>query len=81
MKILYLISQIKDKNNSEEFEILVESLKDMKYLYSIEKIIYGLYLLKFRNDDGILKEGINIMKDFIYGLNEPYLKMIKNIIS
>ena len=81
LKILYLISQIKDKNNSEEFEILVESLKDMKYLYSIEKIIYGLYLLKFRNDDGILKEGINIMKDFIYGLNEPYLKMIKNIIS
>ena len=81
LKILYLISQIKDKNNSEEFEILVESLKDMKYLYSIEKIIYGLYLLKFRNDDGILKEGINIMKDFIHGLNEPYLKMIKNIIS
>ncbi|MGC8692223.1 MAG: tetratricopeptide repeat protein [Thermoplasmata archaeon] len=81
LKILYLISQIKDKNNSEEFEILVENLKDMKYLYSIEKIMYGLYLLKFRNDDRILKEGINIMKDFIYGLNEPYLKMIKNIIS
>jgi hypothetical protein len=80
-KILYLITKIKNENNSDEFIKIVENLRDLKYLYSTEKILYGLYYSKFKNDNSILTDGIDIMKGFIDGLKRPYLENIKNTIS